>query len=145
MGAIRKSSLFAVAFLVMFAGSARAQEILTVKVPFPFVVGSEHFPAGHYDILAPGDNQGVVSIRGTDNRSAAFALTISADGGDPAGDQPALLFKRYENGYRLSQIWESSTEGLVLSGFSAAHKTAREEAPAGSSEESTYVATASRK
>ena len=143
MRAISKSSLFAVVFLGMFAGSVHAQEMITARVPFPFVVGSEQFPAGHYDISTPGDNEGVMSIRGTDNRSASFALTTPAAGSDPAGDRPVLLFKRYENGYRLSQIWDSRTDGRELSGLSARRRTARAAAPVGLSEESTYLVEAS--
>jgi hypothetical protein len=120
MSAIKKTSLFAVVFLGLFVSSARAEEIMTAKVPFPFAVGSEEFPAGRYEIRTANDSAVVVSIRGTDNRSASFALTISAEGGDPAGDRPALVFTRYENGYRLSQIWETRTEGRTLAGFSAA-------------------------
>ena len=36
-------------------------------------------------------------------------------GDDPAGNQPALVFLRLENEYRLSQIWESTTVGRELS------------------------------
>jgi len=151
MSAIKKSSVFAVMFLVMFAGSARAQEMIAAKVPFPFAVGSKLFPAGRYDIRVGGDSHGVMSIRGRDNNSASFAMTTSAEGGDPAGDQPVLLFKRYENGYRLSQIWDSSTEGRELSRLSDRRRTARAAAPAGLpeeaqvglSEESTYLVQAS--
>ena len=128
MSAIKRSSVLSVAFLALFAGPARAQEIMA-KVPFPFVVGSAHFPAGRYDIRTPADGAGIVSIRGTDNKAASFALTTSAEGEDPAGDQPVLLFKRYENGYRLAQIWESGNEGRALPALGGRHRTAREEAP----------------
>ena len=127
MSAIKKSSVCVVAFLGLFASSARAQEI-RATVPFPFVVGSEQFPAGRYDIRIPSDGAGVLAIRGTDHRAASFALTTPAEGDDPAGDQPVLVFKRYENGLRLSQIWESGTEGRALPSLVAGHRTAREEA-----------------
>lgn len=127
MRAIKNASVFALVFLGMFVTSAHAQEI-TVKVPFHFAIGSQEFPAGNYDIRPAVDSPVVVSIRGTDNRSARFAFTIPADGGDPAGDQPALLFKRVENEYRLSQIWEARGEGFTLSGASAAPGTTGEEA-----------------
>ena len=41
----------------------------------------------------------------------AIVMTIPADGHDPAGNKPALTFSRFENGYRLSTIWESASEG----------------------------------
>ena len=48
------------------------------------------------------------------NRSAAVVLTVHADGRDPAGTQPALVFTRSENAYQLSQIWESPSNGREL-------------------------------
>ena len=139
MGAIKKSSVFAAAFVGLFAGSARAEGIVTAKVPFPFVIGRQEFPAGHYDIRTEDFSGTVVVIRGTDNRSASFALTIPADGRDPAGDQPALVFTRYENQYRLSQIWESSGEGRALRVPSATSKAARAGMETGPSALQTYV------
>jgi hypothetical protein len=127
MSAIKRSSVFAAVFLGMFVSSARAQGTITVKVPFPFVVNHEEFPAGQYDIRTVGSVGTVISIEGMNNRSFAFALTVPTVGRDPEGDQPVLVFKRYENGYRLSQIWESSAEGRELPGPSAAPETARVE------------------
>ena len=127
MSAIKKSSVFAAVFLGMFVSSAHAQGTITVKVPFPFVVNHEEFPAGQYDIRTVGNAGAVISIEGMNNRLFAFAFTMPAYGGDPEGDQPALVFKRYENEYRLSQIWESNTEGREIPGPSAAQETAHVE------------------
>ncbi len=41
-------------------------------------------------------------------------MTVPTGGEDPIGDQPALVFIRYENEYRLSQVWPSSTEGFAV-------------------------------
>jgi hypothetical protein len=114
MGRIKKASVLAVALLGLFAGRARAQELITVRIPFAFVAGSETFPAGRYDITATDDGERVLAIRGTDNRAAGFVLTMPASGPDPAGDQPVLVFTKYEDTYRLSQIWESRDEGGVI-------------------------------
>ena len=112
MRTIKTSILLAAAFVGLSLGSASAQETVVAKVPFPFVVRGEAFPAGRYEIRT--DGYGVLLIRGTDSGPSVFALTLPADGRDPAGDQPALVFTRYENGYRLSQIWDSRTEGRAL-------------------------------
>ena len=119
MTAFKRSMVLATAFVGLFAASARAEETLVAKIPFPFVVHGEQFPAGRYDII---NNQGLLTIRGLDNRSAVFALAIPANGRDPEGDQPSLLFTRYESGYRLSQVWESSSEGLALQERSAGRR-----------------------
>ena len=47
-------------------------------------------------------------------RSATVVLTIRAEGRDPAGTQPALVFTRSEHTYQLSQIWESPSDGREL-------------------------------
>jgi hypothetical protein len=119
MKAIRASLVLAVGFLGIFAGSARAQETLVVKVPFNFVVRGKEMPAGHYEVTV---DAGILSIRGTDNRSSNFALPIPADGRDPVGDEPSLVFIRSENQNLLSQIWESPTDGFALPGVAVRSK-----------------------
>ena len=111
MKTIATSAVLAVAFTGMFAGAARAQERVVVTVPFSFVVHGEELPAGHYDITS---DEGVLSIRGTDNSTRMFALTRPADGRDPAGEEPALVFVRYENENLLSEVWGDETEGRAL-------------------------------
>ena len=118
MSTIKRSLTFATVVIGLFAGSARAQEVIAVTVPFPFVVGSHEFPAGRYDIRRAGEAGSVIAIEGVDDQTPnafGFAQTNSAAGFDPDGNQPALVFLRLENEYRLSQIWESTTVGRELS------------------------------
>jgi hypothetical protein len=111
MRELKTSAVLAAALLGIFGSSAHAQETVVAKVPFPFVLRGQEFGAGRYSI---NTEQGMIMIRGIDNSGGAFALAVSAGGDDPIGDQPALVFVRYENGYRLSQVWPSSTEGLTI-------------------------------
>ena len=115
-------------FLGMFAGSARAQGPIVAKVPFPFAVHGKTFPAGRYAISR---NASVIEVTGLDNSSVMFTMTNRASGFDPAGSQPALVFRRDENEYQLTQVWESSTDGLDVSEESIArrhgHTAAQEE------------------
>jgi hypothetical protein len=119
MRAIKTAMVLAVTFLGIFAGSARAQERVVVKVPFKFMMRGQEFSAGRYGISREGF---MLAVRGMDNGSGGFALAVPADGQDPAGDQPALVFTRGEDGreYELSEIWESDTEGLAIPEPSAA-------------------------
>lgn len=121
MRAIKTSAVLAVGFLGMFAGPARAQETVVAKVPFSFVVRGQEFPAGRYNITT---EEGLLTLRGMDNSGGVFAMTTPAGGSDPIGDQPALVFIRYEKTYRLSQIWQSSSEGLAVEGQSAVPRRA---------------------
>ena len=110
--AFKKSLAFAVVALGACAGSAQAQEVI-VKVPFAFVVQGHTLPAGKYAVSPVNEDRSAMLIRGEDanRKSVAVVLTMPADGHDPARDKPALTFSRFENGYRLSTIWESESEG----------------------------------
>jgi len=112
MGTIlRTSSLAAALFIGLFAGTSAAQDVVVAKIPFSFVVGSAEFPAGRYQFTT---SQGVLAIRGQDNDRGMFAITNPADGRDPDGDEPVLVFRHYENTYRLTAIWNSETRGSSL-------------------------------
>jgi hypothetical protein len=102
--------IIAGATLLCLGGTARAQD-LEITVPFAFHVGGVTLPAGHYEVERDA-NTGIVLLRG-DRKTpgGAFVFTQPADGRDPAGNKPALTFSRYEEGYRLSGIWESATDG----------------------------------
>lgn len=110
---IKKRALLAAAFMVLAAGSARAST-LEIKVPFEFVVNGQTLPAGQYLV---NDSAGVVQLRGEKgNHASMFVLTTPASGHDPAGDSPAFTFRRYENQYRLTNIWQSGTQGREITG-----------------------------
>jgi hypothetical protein len=114
---LTRSALGIAAFLLLGVGtvSASASDVLEVKVPFPFVVRGQTFPAGHYRVERDDMASSVMLIRGENGtRAATFVETIPAAGHDPAGSTPALLFRRHENQYRLADIWESGQEGQTL-------------------------------
>jgi hypothetical protein len=112
MGTILKTStLTAAVFIGLLVGVSNAQDILNARIPFSFVVGSEEFPAGRYEFRT---QQAILTIRGRDNGRGMFAITQPADGLDPKGDQPLLVFSHYENTYRLMNIWNSQTRGSSL-------------------------------
>jgi hypothetical protein len=145
MRIIKTSSMFAVVFLGLFVSSARAQGVITATVPFPFVADHREFPAGRYEIRNLENAGTVLAIEGMNNKSGAFVFTMAAGGGDPAGNEPSLVFTHTENRYELSQIWESPTVGHELTASSHPHKVARLEAQPGSSQELAYVLEASWK
>jgi hypothetical protein len=110
---IKKAGLLAAAFVVLSAGSVRAST-LEVKVPFPFIVHGYTLPAGQYLV---SDDGGVVQFRGErGNRAGLFVMTVPASGHDPAGNSPALTFRHVENQYRLTDIWQSATQGREIAG-----------------------------
>lgn len=112
---LRKSMLLAVALLV-FGGATANAAVLEVKVPFPFVVNGRNFPAGQYSVQRTDMLSSVLLIRSEKGHHAMFVLTTPDGGQDPAGSVPALSFRRYEDQYRLSSVWESGTEGWSVIG-----------------------------
>ena len=112
MKLIARSSMLAAALVGMLAGSARAEGIVEVKVPFPFDINGKQFAAGSYEIRT--DAQGVALIRGVDNKSACFVFTMRAAGVDPVGNQAALVFTPHEKEYRLTAVWDSGFEGYDI-------------------------------
>jgi len=114
-----KSIVLAGAFLLVAGATtnAAASSVLEVKVPFPFVVNGESFPAGKYMVEKDDTVSSILLIRGEKgNHIAKFVAGQPADGQDPAGSAPALLFKRDENHYRLSGVWAIDGEAWSLTG-----------------------------
>jgi hypothetical protein len=142
MSVISKSSVLAAVFLGTFVASARAEEIVTVNIPFAFVVEHHEFSAGRYDIRTSDDSPDVVWIEGMTHRSAAVVFTVPVDGRDPAGAQPALVFTHSENGYQLVQIWESPSHGRELTAPSGTRHVRRSASLSGGPETLTIAAAA---
>jgi hypothetical protein len=95
----------ACAMLAVSCFSGQLDHETITAVPFDFMVGTNHMPAGTYDVTT---DQSMVLIRGEENGSAAFALAISASA-DKTQEQAKLVFNRYGNRYFLSQIWYPGT------------------------------------
>ncbi|MCM3879274.1 MAG: hypothetical protein ND807_04110 [Vicinamibacterales bacterium] len=111
---MKTSCLLAGGFLVFGVGTARADE-LDVKVPFAFVVNGRTLPAGQYRFESDATDPSVILIHGDKGvKAAIFVVTQPATGHDPAGDTPVLTFTHHETEYRLTDIWESGTEGREI-------------------------------
>lgn len=116
---VRKSVMLAGACLLFAGANANASEgyAFEVKVPFPFVVTGQTFPAGQYMVEEQAEGS-VLLLRGEKgNHAATFVMTTPASRQDPAGTKPALTFTRSENQYRLSSVWESGSQGWSVIGW----------------------------
>jgi hypothetical protein len=108
---MKRATLVAAGLLLFTGGTARAS-VMNVNVPFPFIVQGHTLPAGQYEVDREDTDPSVILIRGENgSKVGRFVLTIPAGGHDPAGDMPALTFSRWENQYRLTDIWESAAQG----------------------------------
>jgi hypothetical protein len=112
--ALKRSTLLAIGIVITTGAIARA-ETLDVTVPFPFVVHGQHFAAGEYRVQRNEADSSVVAIRGEKGSPVTvLVLTKPESGRDPAGDKPAITFKRFENEYWLSDIWEVGGQGRAV-------------------------------
>lgn len=99
---MRQSLTSIMGLVLLFAGlsSAQAQEQITVKVPFSFVVNGSTLPAGTYSIRQTFfHQQKSVLLRGATSSASVLATTFddSIRGGK-------LVFHRYGERYFLTDV-----------------------------------------
>jgi hypothetical protein len=85
------------------------QPMMRVDIPFPFVVGGVHLPAGQYHVYHPGDPY-LVTIEKDDGRARAMVY-VHPSTIDSSESNTKLVFNKYGDQYFLSQVWtEPDTE-----------------------------------
>lgn len=101
--------LLAMFGLVAFMASASQAQIpikqlmMRAHVPFAFVAGGAHLPAGNYIVYHPGDPYLVVIER--DDGKARGMEYVHFSGTDSDGSATKLVFNKYGEQYFLSQVW----------------------------------------
>jgi hypothetical protein len=133
------SLLVTTALLGLCAGEASAQTFVVAKVTFAFSLHGQRLPAGTYEIREAGTSGGVISVRGEYNNKMSFTFAQPVIGRDPAGDRPALVFTHHDDGYQLSEIWESATEGVTVPAEEHEADRARGEVGQNDSDQLTYI------
>ncbi len=107
--------------LLLTAAMASAQtRRLSVTVPFSFVAGSRHLPAGDYTIELNREKDLVV-IRSGDRSGDRFGevkATVTATSNDltPTSDKSSAIFHRYGDHYFLGQIWRLGASQVLTPG-----------------------------
>ena len=92
--------------LLVLAGAATARaddDEIVAKVPFSFIVGRTHMPAGKYIVKPASDDLRVVLIESSDGREAAFSLTVPL-GSAVRVTAPELVFEKRDNQYFLTRL-----------------------------------------
>ena len=115
---VRTSVMLAGALLLFAVANANAADgySFEVKVPFPFVVTGQTFPAGQYMVEEQANGTSLLLRGEKGNHAVTFLTTIRASRKEPAGTDPALTFAHSENQYWLSNVWESGSEGWRVMG-----------------------------
>jgi hypothetical protein len=91
--------------LLSIAGAATARaddDQIVANVPFSFIVGKAHMPAGKYLVKPAGDLH-VVEIESIDGRQAAFSLTVPV-ALEVGVEAPELVFEKRDNQYFLERL-----------------------------------------
>ena len=108
---IHFAALLAIILLVpalLHAQMAIKQPLFRVDIPFAFVAGGVHLPAGHYHVYHPGDPYLVV-IEKDDGRARAMAYVHpSATNADESSTK--LVFNKYGDQYFLAQVWTEADQ-----------------------------------
>jgi hypothetical protein len=96
--------MMAVALLAASAAVVSADdERIVATVPFDFIAGGAHLPAGKY-VVKPGSiDPSVVAIESADGRQTAYALTVPMSWNLPVR-QPELVFDKRDNQYVLARL-----------------------------------------
>ena len=105
-------TLVGLVILLALAVTAYAQEArrVRVEVPFDFVAGQKHLPAGRYSVSrVQRDGEKALMIRSEDGQHTAIVLTNSADK-TPA--RAELSFHRYGDRYFLASVSIPGTEDV---------------------------------
>jgi len=107
---MKKRTLAITSLLVLcsFAATqaARAQEPLTVNIPFAFTVGETTLPAGEYRVQKMDTNNAVLMIRCDEPRKSIMVVT-NATRSNKQQEESKLVFNRYNDQYFLSQVWNA--------------------------------------
>jgi hypothetical protein len=99
--------LVAVLLYVASSTVARADdEEIVANVPFDFIVGSTHLPAGKYMVKPASLDESVMTIESADGRQSVFALTIPVSPDTPP-THPELVFDKRDNRYVLAGLTEA--------------------------------------
>ncbi|HEY1271130.1 MAG TPA: hypothetical protein VGF08_04070 [Terriglobales bacterium] len=100
----------AIGLLVLGLNSAAvaAPPTAKVNVPFDFIVGNNHLPAGSYFVSAL--NGHLVAL----GSSTGYARTIVTRHYGEARQFPALVFNRVGRQYFLAEVWFDWNEGMKV-------------------------------
>jgi hypothetical protein len=79
------------------------QPLFRVDIPFAFVAGGVHLPAGQYLVHHPGDPYLIVMEK--DDGRARAMVYVHPSATDLNGSTTKLVFNKYGDQYFLSQVW----------------------------------------
>lgn len=113
MNRLMKSTMIA-ATLVVGMTATYGQDLIVAKVPFEFTSGAKKLPAGTYRIDTMRGNAPTHIIRMTNGKDGVLISAMVAATGNGAAS-PRLVFACASEACRLTQIWNSDGQGVIVS------------------------------
>lgn len=103
-------------FLMLAVASAQAQTKtkLVAHIPFDFQVADRLLPAGTYAVEEVSASGKAVVIRKTDGRQRMIVSTDAVQAMINQTGRARLIFRRYDNQFFLSAVWEDAANGRVI-------------------------------
>ena len=103
---VRLAALLALIVLLPSLSQAQMpikQLMMRIHIPFAFVAGGVHLPAGNYVVYHPGHPYLVV-IETEDGKARGMEY-VHPSATDPTASSTKLVFNKYGEQYFLSQVW----------------------------------------
>lgn len=89
--------------LALQAQMAGQQYLFHVDIPFPFLAGGSHLPAGHYHLYHPGDPNLLILQKDDNLARAVVHVQVTETNSESTGTK--LVFNKYGDQYFLAQVW----------------------------------------
>jgi hypothetical protein len=114
---VLKSSLILAALVAGLSVPASAAEVGLAdgQVPFEFMAGRSKLPAGHYKILASGDEDQVLMIMNVETKKTTLVEYTTRIAATTDGNA-AFVFDQADGESVLSEIHVSGSDGYLLPG-----------------------------
>jgi hypothetical protein len=112
---VKTAWMLMVAMAALSLGTpAYAEDSVTAKVPFAFVVNGVSLPAGSYVITRDARHPDLLSIAHADGRQITLTLTRGSSADPDTELTPKLEFTRVGNEYQLTRIVLAAHEGREI-------------------------------
>jgi hypothetical protein len=103
---VQLAAVFALVVLMTSLSQAQMpikQLMMRAHIPFAFIAGGVHLPAGDYIVYHPGDPYLVV-IETSDGKARGMEY-IHPSASDAAASSTKLVFNKYGEHYFIAQVW----------------------------------------
>ena len=102
-------------FALGLAGSlAWAADVVSVNVPFSFIVKDKELPAGSYEIRVEGEGEDYLAIQSTKGGQPVLALVIERLA-DTGVNEPKVIFDKMKDGKTyLSEVHVPGKDGFLV-------------------------------